>query len=264
LPPTVTVQVAPPNPPNEGPTGYLATYYPGTLMAAGATAIQVAGNDERSGVDIQVMPVAAASITGTVVTPLAPGVAVQVSLLPEDPTNSTTTMGTRVQQEGRFTFRGVPPGRYTVLAQTVAQPPQMTMINGVPSPPTGAPPRLEDNQRLWGRTDVSVDGPGAVSVSVALQPGRSISGTVVFEMQRPPDLQRNRYTVMMTAAPSAQMMSVGALPQAPIGADGRFTLAGVAPGNYIIRASGGTISRAVRTRWTSRWSSPRIKMSRIW
>jgi hypothetical protein len=245
MPPTVVVQVSPPMQPNEGPPGYLPTYYPGTLVASQATPVQIVGNDERIGLDIQVMPVSASTVTGTVVTPLAQGVAVQVSLLPEDPTNATTSMSTRVQQEGRFTFRNVSPGRYTVLAQTVAAQPTMTIVNGVPSPPTGPPPRLDDTQRLWGRSEVSVDGPTAVSVSIGLQPGRSISGTVLFEMERPPDLARNRFNVMLTPAPSAQMMSVGPAPQAQIGPDGRFTLVGVIPGQYTIRATGGTMKSAM-------------------
>jgi hypothetical protein len=245
MPPTVTVQVSPPMNPNEGPPGYLPTYYPGTLLASQATAVQVAGNEERVGLDIQVLPALASNIQGSIATPLAQGVAVQVSLLPEDPTNSTTSMSTRVQQEGRFTFRSVAPGRYTVLAQTVAASPTMTIVNGVPSPPTGAPPRLDDSQRMWGRVDVSVDGPSAVSVSVALQPGRALSGIVQFEMQRPPDLARNRFTVTLNPAPSAQLTSVGPPPQAQIGPDGRFTLVGVFPGQYILRATGGTMKSAV-------------------
>ncbi|HYN08315.1 MAG TPA: hypothetical protein VES67_13105 [Vicinamibacterales bacterium] len=246
MPPTVTVQVSPPAPPNEGPPGYLPTYYPGTLVASQATAVQVAGNDERVGLDIQVMPAFASNIQGTVATPLAQGAAVQISLLPDDPMNATTSpMSTRVQQEGRFTFRGVAPGRYTVLAQTVAASPTMTIVNGVPSPPTGPAPRLDDSQRLWGRTEVSVEGPNTISVSVALQPGRSISGTVLFEMQRSPDLVRNRLTVTLSPAPSAQMITVGAPPQAQIGPDGRFTLVGVVPGQYILRAGGGNMKSAM-------------------
>ena len=49
---------------NEGPPGFLQTYYGGTLTAAQATPIDLAGNDERPGVDIQVMPVPASIIQG--------------------------------------------------------------------------------------------------------------------------------------------------------------------------------------------------------
>ena len=248
LPPTVTVQVSPPQQgPSEGPPGYLPTYYPGTLSVSQATAITIAANDERGGVDIQVMPVQAATIQGSVVTPLAQGVAVQLNLLSDDPLNaSTSPSSTRMGAEGRFTFRNVAPGSYTVLAQTVVAPPQVTIINGVPSPqPTGPPPRLDDSQRLWGRADVSVDGPTAVSVSISLQAGRSISGTVVFDMAQPPDLARARLMVTLGPAPSLQPLNFGALPTGQIGPDGRFTIVGVIPGQYFLRAGGGIMKSAI-------------------
>jgi hypothetical protein len=247
LPPFVEVHVtAQPMNPSEGPPGFLQTFYGGTLVASQATMIEIAGNEERPGIDIQVIPVPAATIQGSIVTPLTQGVAVQVALLSEDPTTVGNTMSTRVGAEGRFTFRGVSPGRYTLLAQTVAAPPPMTIVNGVPSPPTlGAPPRLEDNQRLWGRTDVNIDGPASQSVSIALQPGKTISGTVQFEMDRPPDLSRTRLTVTLGFAPTPQLMNVGSPPQAQVGPDGRFTLVGVTPGRYILRAGGGVMKSSV-------------------
>jgi hypothetical protein len=248
MPPTVTVQVSPPpTGPIEGPPGFLATYYPGTLTVAQATAITVAPDEERAGVDIQVIPVQSATIQGTVITPLAQGVAVQLSLLSEDPMSvSISPMSARAGAEGKFTFRNIAPGRYTVLAQTVAAPPAVTMFNGVPSPPTPAPQRLlEATERLWGRTDVSIDGPTPVGVSVSLQPGRSISGSVQFDMQRPPDLVRNRLTVTLANAPSLQQINFGALPQGQIGADGRFTITGVIPGRYILRAGGGIMKSSI-------------------
>lgn len=247
-PPTVTVQVSTPQSgPVEGPPGFLATYYPGTLAVTQATAITVAANEERAGVDIQVIPVQSATITGTVITPLAQGIAVQLSLLSEDPmSGSISPMSTRIGPEGKFTFRNVAPGKYTVMAQTVVAPPAMTVINGVPTPPPPTQPaRLDDAQRLWGSADVSIDGPTPVSVSISLQAGRSISGTVMFETQRPPDLARNRLTVTLTNAPSLQQMSFGALPQGQIGPDGRFTITGVIPGRYILRAGGGVMKSSI-------------------
>ncbi|HEX7777612.1 MAG TPA: carboxypeptidase regulatory-like domain-containing protein, partial [Vicinamibacterales bacterium] len=248
-PPTVTVQVSPPQTgPIEGPPGFLTTYYPGTLVVGQATAITVAANEERAGVDIQVMPVQSATIQGTVITPLAPGLAVQLSLLSEDPMSaSMSPMSTRVGQEGKFTFRNVPPGRYTVMAQTVAAPPQMNFVNGVPSPPQPMQPvRLEDSQRLWGRADVAIEGPTSASVTIALQPGKSISGTVSFDMQSPPDVSRARLTVTLGTAPSIQQFTnFGALPQGQIGADGRFTITGVIPGRYILRAAGGIMKSSI-------------------
>jgi hypothetical protein len=157
-----------------------------------------------------------------------------------------SAMSTRVGQEGKFTFRNIAPGRYSVLAQTVAAPPQMTVFNGVPTPPQpGPPPQLADSQRLWGRADVSIDGPTPVSVSISLQAGRSISGSVQYDMQRPPDLTRMRLMVTLGNAPSLQQISFGQLPQGQIGPDGRFTITGVIPGRYILRAAGGIMKSSI-------------------
>jgi protocatechuate 3,4-dioxygenase beta subunit len=246
-PPFVEVHVtARPMMPNEGPAGFLQTYYGGTLVPSQATMITVVGNDERPGVDIQVLQVPAAMVHGSVITQLPQGVAVQVALLSEDPVTGGNTMSTRINADGRFTFRGVAPGRYTVLAQTVAAPrPPMQFAPGMPPPTPAPPPVLADTERLWGKTEISVDGPSPQSVSLALQPGKSISGIVQFEMERPPDLTRARTMVTLGVAPAPQTMSVGPAPTAAIGPDGRFTLNGIMPGRYILRASGGLMKSSI-------------------
>ena len=155
-------------------------------------------------------------------------------------------MSTRInQQDGRFTFRGVSPGRYTILAQTVAQPMQVQFGPGTPPPPPPTPQVLADNQRLWGKTEISVDGPAPMSVSVSLQPGKSISGTGSIRNGAPPDLTRARTTVTLAFAPAPQTVSAGPAPQAQIGPDGKFTLSGVIPGRYILRAGGGMMKSSI-------------------
>ena len=81
---------------------------------------------------------------------------------------------------------------------------------------------------------------------MSLQPGRSISGVLVFEMERPPDLTRSRISVMANQAPnSGPMPYYGPLPQAQVQPDGRFTINGLIPGNYVLRASGAMKSSVV-------------------
>jgi len=248
LPATVVVPVLPPQQgPTEMPPGYLPTYFPGTSMLANAATIHVEGGAERSGIDIQTQMVQASNIQGTIATPLWQGAAVQVSLQSNDPgTDGMSMPSTRAGQDGRFTLRNIAPGRYTVFAQTVPAPQQMTFVSGSPAPQmSGPPPQLDDSQKLWGRAAVSVEGQPNVSVSIQLQRGRSISGVVVFEMARMPDLSRTRPTVSIMNAPGAQTVMFSQPPQAQVGLDGRFTLTGVFPGKYVLRTGGGLMKSAM-------------------
>ena len=105
-----------------------------------------------------------------------------------------------------FTFRTIAPGKYMVLAQTVAAPQPMQIINGQPTPPQAptGPVRLDDSQRWWARVPVTVEGQATMTTNLTLQPGRSISGVVLFEMAKPPDLTQARLTVSITPSPGAQ------------------------------------------------------------
>jgi protocatechuate 3,4-dioxygenase beta subunit len=248
MPPTVSVAVPPPQQGRmEPPPGYLQTFYPGTLLYSQAVAVQVNGGEERSGVDIQVQPAQASNITGMVISPLGEGVSVQVTLLNQDPMSaSMSTQSTRTGPDGKFTFRAIAPGQYVVAAQTVPQQPNFTVVNGVPTPPQPpTPPRLDDSQKLWGRTPVTVEsGQPAISVTVSLQAGRTISGVVQYDMARPPDVSSNQTMVTLTQAPSAQQMPFTSI-QAKVAPDGRFTMGGVAPGRYILRGGGGMMKSAI-------------------
>ena len=252
LPATVSVPINAPQlmtgPPSP-PPAYLPVYAPSSLISSGATTVTVTGGDERSGVDIQVRLAQASQVQGTVATAIEPGVAVQVSLVNDDPTmEGVAYNSTRIDQTGRFTFRGVAPGKYTVFAQTVPAPPAVSFVNGQPVPPTQptAPPRLTDDQKRWGRASVTVEGQSTVEVNLPLRPARSISGIVLFEMAKAPDLTRMRPSVFLTPAPSVRPVSMpSGPPSAQIGPDGRFTLTGVMPGLYVLRAGIGMLKSAM-------------------
>jgi hypothetical protein len=239
LPATVTVSLPPPGQTGPGidntPPTYLPVYYPSTPVPESATVIHVSGSDEHADIDIQVQLVQASVLEGTVPSTLGPDVGIQVSLQNQDPMFSGATTSTRADPTGKFSFRSVAPGKYFVMAQTVAAPPRVTVVNGVPSQ-QGPPPQLDDSQKLWARKAVTVEGQSSLTVNLALQPGRSISGAIVFDMARPPDLTRTRVTATLAPAPGQSTM--GPLPQAVVAADGRFTLAGVVPGKYALRANG--------------------------
>ena len=209
------------------------------MAPSSATRVTVSGEEERNAVDILVQLTRATQIQGVVSTPLEQGVTVQLALMSDDPSiDSPESNSARLDSNGKFTFRTIPPGKYTVFAQTVAAPPPMTFVNGQPVGPQLPPPVLTDAQKMWSKTPVSVAGEPVIDVSVALQPARSISGIVVFDMAKPPDLSRARISVMLNQAPSPQQIYLGSLPQGVVGPDGRFTITGVPPGRYVLRAGG--------------------------
>jgi uncharacterized protein (DUF2141 family) len=239
-PQTITVPMTMPAPGEGGPSGYAPTFYPSASTAIAASSVTVNAGEERGGVDIPVLYNRAGNIQGTVLSS-APLGAVQVSLTAADPTvlAGQGLPSARTNPEGKFTLRNIPPGQYTLNAYTVPAPAQPVMVNGAIQMPV-PPPRVDDAQRQWGRVQVTVDGGQAVQdVSVAMQSGKSISGRVMFDTQVQMDLARTRYMVTLQSAPSPQPVPMGQMPQAQVQPDGRFTLEGVPPGRYILRASGG-------------------------
>jgi protocatechuate 3,4-dioxygenase beta subunit len=233
-----------------GPTfmdvpAFLPTYHPGTPMSSNAQVIHISGGDEHVA-DITVQYTEAGSINGTISTPVKPGLQLRVSLVNNDPSIDSMN-GTSINQNGQFTFRSLAPGTYTVMAQTVAQPQPgtITVINGNSSTTNvAAPPQLSADDRLWGMATATVTGGSPSAVTITLQKGRSISGVVVFDMARPPDLTRARMTVSLVPVSPPMMMSFGPQPQAVLEADGRFTITGVPPGRYSLRTSGGGLLKS--------------------
>jgi hypothetical protein len=226
------------------PTGLLPTYSPGTGTVASATHVTLEPGEERDGQDVRLITARAGGLTGTVTGLPGVGAAVQVTAVNDDVTADATTSSNRVQPNGRFTLQNLAPGRYTVVAQTVAPPPPPPVV-GPDGRVTSQPIQQQDFQRLWAQTTVDVTGPTLTEVVLALQPGRSISGRVTYDMQRPPAGTGQRPMVILGSAPSAQSFpTFGAQLQGQVGTDGRFTIAGVAPGRYLLRTTGGGIERS--------------------
>ena len=247
LPATVAIPVPQPSQGrtlDSSPPGFVPVFHPNSIEARNATIVRVAGGDEHRFTDIQVRLAQASNIVGSVTNPPGQDFGVQVFLMNDDPFMDATNIA-RVEPNGQFVFRNVSPGKYTVFAEVIASPnrdswtaTETVIINGVSTQRTRPIPQLEDSQRMWGRDTVTVDGQAIVPSSITLRPGRSISGVVIFDVARPPDLTRTRVTVSLQLAPDSAQMRYSQLPQGVVGPDGRFTITGVSPGRYQIRPPG--------------------------
>jgi hypothetical protein len=90
---------------------------------------------------------------------------------------------------------------------------------------------------LWASTDLTISGQNLTGITLALQPGMTIRGRVMFDggnMPPPTDLTRVRVNV----SPRGQQPGIeGGVPPAQVDSTGSFTIAGVAPGKYSINAN---------------------------
>jgi hypothetical protein len=233
----------------QGPMpGYLPTFAPNVDVPSKASPVHVAGGDEHTNVDIQLRLVEASQIAGMVTSPLEDGVGVQISLVPEEASFDVGSLSmARMEQDGKFTLRNVPPGKYMVLAQTVAQPQRGAAPVAVVGPggvqSFGPPPmqQLTSAQHLFAQVPVEVAGQSVINVSLALKPGKSISGMVVFDYKTQPllNLSQGRLNITLSPAPWPQIIQFGPQPSAQVGPDGRFTLTGVIAGRYSVRGNFG-------------------------
>ncbi len=217
--PQSAVGPAVPAPAPRRPTvGYVPVFFPGTTVLANATPITLGAGEERSSVDFQVQLVSTARVEGTVVGPDgAPIAGVSVRMFGTGPAASSAdlsfVLGSSAvsDAQGRFALTGVPPGAYSIQART----------SGPGAGPAGAP-------MLWAAADVTIQGEDA-KVDLALQPGLTASGRLVFDGTSPPLQDLSKIRVALSAVTTGVSLSP---PSATSTATGEFTLNGVTPGRY--------------------------------
>jgi hypothetical protein len=228
--PAGTSRPAPPSTASERsmPISYVPVFYPGTSDPSQAVMITVAAGEERGGINFTVQPVAAATVSGTVVGPSGAAPAnteiriINVgNVVTIDPFDGLMTgLPMRPQPNGAFAFTGVTPGRHAVVASTGA-------AGGRGAPPATGP-------FLWAATEVVVAGRDEPNLQFALQPGITVSGTIVFERTTltPPVI--NTVRAALNPILTGTQVAVGQF-NGTVGDDGTFRIA-VMPGRYTARA----------------------------
>lgn len=227
-------------PEDEPQSGYAPVCYPGTTTPTSSGAIALGVGEERAGVDFQLQLVPVGFVEGMVTAPAgASPQNIQISLIntgmdfPGLGNNST-----RASSDGRFRMSNVAPGQYKLLARGTIRPERRELVE---QPAGRGRGRGGEGQptRLWAAADVSMDGSNVSNVMLALQPGMTVSGQIMFEgaPARPTDLTRLRVNVVpIPTAGSPREMASAANTRAD--ANGRFTIANVMPGTYRLTASG--------------------------
>jgi hypothetical protein len=200
--------------------GYAASYHPGVVSAAEAQRVKVGVGQEVSGIDFTMLPVRAASVSGTaMMADGSPMAGANVALIQEirGPGFSSASMGgnAKVAADGTWKLRDVSPGEYHARATSVDR-----------DRPT------EAALAMFTVSGADVDG-----VMLVADPGGTIAGRVVTDDGSALPPARLRVTAQ---AAGADQTPIGAIPAPPdnglVAPDGTFELK--APGRpSIVRVS---------------------------
>ena len=205
--------------------------------------ITVGSGEERAGVDVQLSISRAFRVAG-VLTDLdgspAPNLAIHL-VAADDQNNAdaspddvaTTLSGPR----GEFTLLAVPPGQYLL---TALRSPAVAGRGGRGLGAGGA--QMATEPTAWARQPVSVSDADLAGLAIALHPGISITGRVVFDgpSPQPTGAQLGRGIRLVTAGPGLLpgLRGAGAGVVAQIATDGSFAMNGATPGRYQVVAPG--------------------------
>jgi len=143
----------------------VTTYYPESVDAAGATAVQVVAGSELHGIDIRMRQERVFSIRGLTIDAVTgkPATTNVIALLGGSPIGFGPPPQTSSREDGTFELRNLLPGTYALTAST-----------NNPADPA------------YGREEVSISDSDVAGVKLTFAKGTTVTGTVKFEGDGPP------------------------------------------------------------------------------
>jgi 5-hydroxyisourate hydrolase-like protein (transthyretin family) len=201
------------------PMTYHTHFFPGVAQMAEAATISVGPGESRAGLDIQLRPVKATTVSGELTSPrgLSGGGEVRLRLAGDPHADTSEAITWLEAGSGAFTLLDVPPGRYYLEPTRYAGPPSCDTL-------------LLDSESKLTRVELDVPPAGVEGLVVPLVEGTSVTGTVVLKgAGKPPD-HIDLYLLPLDPSP-------GAMPPSGEIANRRLTIDGVLPGSYELRAS---------------------------
>ena len=215
-------------PPIPRPFALAPTLYPGTVDESSATPIALATGEERLGVDVTLQRVPVARVSGIVIGidgKPARGVNVLRGLRKAPAFTPVVGFGVASAADGSFALTGVAPGDYVLQvrgssplqAERAAEMVRLGLAN--PS---------ENTQGQWANAEVTVNGADVLGVTLRMQPGMTVSGTVTAPVSPArPDVTRARVQLSPLASGSVSQFFGAA-----VDAQNAFRIDGVIPGRY--------------------------------
>jgi hypothetical protein len=148
--------------------GFATTFFPGATDAAAAVPLVVDMGADRTDAIFALVPAQTAALGGAIVDEQGAASPAMVVLTPADSLNANALVIARASADpaGRFLFRAVPPGKYTLQAFG----PSSTGALGT-SP--------------FGYAPVTMDGRDRTDAKVTIHAGRHLRGTITFEGTAP-------------------------------------------------------------------------------
>ena len=228
---------------------YPSTYHPGATSLAQATVVRLNSGEEKTGVDVQLRPVPAVNVSGTVTRPDGAAAHIAVRLdLPDAPRGFLAEggYGTVSDGAGRFSLMNVAAGdyilrvtRFPVVASTldgpstIIQSGNMTVMSSVGAGDVPAAP-LPTEPTWWAALPVQVGRRDIADLQVALAEGARFSGRIEFDgAAERPDPDRVRRTVINVTPADDAVLSGNR--GAQVETDGQFKTLGVPGGSYVLR-----------------------------
>jgi hypothetical protein len=255
----------PPAPVDGRRLGYPVTYGPDATSLARATPITLTNGESRSGVDVRLEPTPTFTITGRVDGPPEMNSGLILRLLPtglESLGTGSETATTLVAPNGTFVFLNVPSGAYSIdirhssmefaynLGGPASRLPMAPGVNGysvnsdsVDSAPPGVQytsTTVGSGSDAWGHTSVTVAAADVGDVVMTLRHGVRISGHWTREEKdQSTGVKPAAFFAFARAEPSNGSPSTGLATQNPRGDNPQdFELAGLTPGQYVLRFGG--------------------------
>jgi hypothetical protein len=200
--------------------GYASTYFPGATTGAEAQRVKVGVGQEAAGIDFMMVPMRAASVSGSALgadgTPMA-GATVSLGFEISGPSFAMMGMvaAAKVAADGTWRIRDVPPGDYQLRVTSADR----------DRPPESA------------TATVTVSGTDVDAVMLVPDAGATVAGRVVTDDGSPLPAPRLVVRMQSAAAGRPPIMGLGAVrDNGLVGADGSFECKGPS-GPSIVRVS---------------------------